>query len=127
MARGLTQAQKKRVQIKLGPQYTQQPLQLSLIVNLFILFFVLISLNLTQPEIPLFHSLPEAEQQLVPKIWLLLLPGLSLLINIIHIGIVNLTKHIDSLMIKLYAWGGLVLQVLLLLVTLRNILIVTKL
>jgi hypothetical protein len=102
-------------------------LQLSLIINFFILFFVLISLSLTQPEVPLFHSLPEAEQQLIPKIWLLLLPGLSLLINIIHIGIVNLTKHIDSLMIKLYAWGDVVLQVLLLLVTLRNILIVTKL
>ncbi len=127
MARRLTQEQKKRIQIKLGPQYTQQPLQLSLIVNLFILLFVLISLSLTQPEVPLFHSLPGAEQQLIPKIWLLLLPGLSLLINIIHIGIVNLTKHIDSLMIKLYAWADVVLQVLLLLVTLRNILIVTKL
>lgn len=127
MATRLTQEQKKRIQLKLGPQYTQQPLQLSMIINLVILFFVLISLSLIQPEVPLFHSLPGAEQQLIPKVWLLLLPGLSLLINIIHIGIVNLTKHIDSLMIKLYAWADVILQVLLLLVTLRNILIVTKL
>lgn len=126
MAKSFESKAKKRVKINLGPEYIQTPIRLSIFATLIILAIILISLNFIQPVVPLFYSLSEPEQQLAGKHWLLLLPALSLIFNFIHLGIIKLTKQLDQLVIKLYAWSGLVVQAILLMITLRNILIVIK-
>lgn len=126
MAKSFEAKAKKRVKINLGPEYIQTPIRLSIFATLIILAIILISLSFIQPVVPLFYSLSEPEQQLAGKHWLLLLPALSLIFNFIHLGIIKLTKQLDQLVIKLYAWSGLVVQAILLMITLRNILIVIK-
>ncbi len=126
MAKNFERQVKKQVKINLGPEYVQTPIRLSILTTFIILVIVLISLSLIQPVVPLFYSLSEPEQQLADKHWLLLLPALSLMFNFIHLGIIKLNIQIDQLVIKLYAWAGLVMQAILLLITLRNILIVLK-
>lgn len=99
------------------------PIKLSILVNIVLLLTVLVAQTFLQPVIPLLHSLSIGTNQLVPKIWLLLLPFLSLLFNVIHIGSTHVFK-LHLLIEKLYLWSNLVLQLILLMVTLRSIFVV---
>jgi hypothetical protein len=112
-----------KTRFKLGPRYVTTPLKLSIAANIVILIIVIGAQPLIQPVVPLFHSLPPGSSQLVPKSFLFLLPAISLLINVIHIGAINFLK-MSELVIKLYAWGDLILQIILLMTTLRNIFVV---
>ncbi len=118
---------KARLKIKVGPSYVQQPLTISLVITIILLLLIVAVQPAIQPHIPLFYSLPNPEQQLAPKAWLFLLPTLSTIINCIHIGAIYLFKEADELMIRLYAWGDLIVQIILLIITLRNILVVLSL
>lgn len=113
----------KKTRFKLGPNYAATPLKLSVSISIVILVIVVGVQPLIQPVVPLFHSLPPGSSQLVPRSWLFLLPALSVLINLIHIGAINIFS-MSELVIKLYAWADLVLQLILLMITLRNILVV---
>lgn len=113
----------RKTRFKLGPKYAATPLKLSVAINLMVLIIVGGVQPLIQPVVPLFHSLPPGSAQLVPKAYLFLLPTLSLLVNVIHIGAINILK-MSELVIKLYAWGDFVLQIILLMIALRNIVVV---
>ncbi len=126
MVKNFDRQTKKRFKLKIGPDYIQTPIKISLVLSVVILLLVVVSINLIQPVIPLFYSLPDAQQQLVSRNWLLLLPALSILFNTIHIGGIRLFSQMDQLMIKLYAWAAVVIQSTLLMIALRNILIVLK-
>ena len=112
-----------RTRFKLGPRFVLTPIKISLAINLIILLITLGAQFFIQPVVPLFFSLPSGANHLVSKGWLLLLPLLSALINLFHLGGIKLFA-LHQLMIKLYIWAGLILQVILLLITVRNILVV---
>ncbi len=78
-----------------------------------------------QPEVPLFYSLGNWSDQLAPKIWLAIYPGLSFAISMIHfaiIGVINL--KLDKIVTTLFAWATIIIQVLLALSLLRILVII---
>lgn len=109
--------------VRLVSKQGEFPVKISLLLNGLILLIVLVAQPFIQPVIPLFHSLPLGVNQLVPKIWLLLLPLLSIIFNLVHIGSTHLFK-LHLLIEKLYLWANVVMQVILLMITLRSILVV---
>ena len=119
-------SKKRGVRLKLAPKYIATPIKISLFITLFLLLLTGVILTFIQPVIPLFYSLPNPNEQLVNKSWLLLLPALSFLINLTHLGLLKIFPKVDRLMVKLFAWSGLILQVILTIITLRNILVVFK-
>jgi uncharacterized membrane protein len=112
--------QKKRVS-DLIPDKSLKPLRFSIVINLVIFGLSLIFYPRLQPEIPLFYSLADANDQLVNKQWLFLLPSLSLAINIIHLILIRVLKKLDDLILALFAWSTVILEVVLLLIVLRII------
>lgn len=119
-------SKKRGVRLKLAPKYIATPIKISLFITLFLLLLTGVILTFIQPVIPLFYSLPNPNEQLVNKSWLLLLPALSFLINLTHLGLLKIFPTVDQLMVKLFAWSGLILQIILTIITLRNIFIVFK-
>ena len=119
-------SKKRGVRLKLAPKYIATPIKISLFITLFLLLLTGVILTFIQPVIPLFYSLPNPNEQLVNKSWLLLLPALSFLINLAHLGLLKIFPTVDQLMVKLFAWSGLILQIILTIITLRNILVVFK-
>lgn len=116
-------AVEKKTRFKFGPKYARLPIKLSLITNLLIVIFVGVTYPFLQPEVPLFYSLPQGSLHLVSKGWLFLLPAISLLINLLHIGLIN-SFSIHQLVVKLFAWADFILQIILLMVSVRNVLII---
>jgi len=119
-------SKKRGVRLKLAPKYIATPIKISLFITLFLLLLTGVILTFIQPVIPLFYSLPNPNEQLVNKSWLLLLPVLSFLINLTHLGLLKIFPTVDQLMVKLFTWSGLILQIILTIITLRNILVVFK-
>ena len=78
-------------------------------VNLFLIIFVLAMLTFLPPVVPLLYGLPKGEEQLVPKIFLVL-PGLCaqaiLILNVALIKFLNdgfLAKSLFYLLIAICA------------------------
>lgn len=78
-----------------------------------------------QPEIPLFYSLNDVNQQLVDKKFIFLLPIIGLLIVITHWLIIKIgSKNTKTVLWRLLAVVTLVLQILILAINWRIIIIV---
>lgn len=118
---------KRRVVVKLGPKYILSVIYACLVINLLVLLIVAITYPFVQPVIPLFYSLADPRKHLVAKSWLFLLPAISFLINFTHIQSLKLINNSHEFVIKLFAYSGLVLQIILLMIALRNIFVVFKL
>lgn len=74
-----------------------------------------------QNELPLFYSLSSSDQVLQPKIWLLLIPSLSMLISVITISMTFAFSSLETSLLKLYTWASLASQIVLFMATLRII------
>ncbi len=79
-------------------------------------FFVL-----AQPMLPMFYSLALPQQQLVPKVWIFLLPLLSLIISLSHALILSAIEQQDRVIQRLFITMTLVLQTLLIVALIRII------
>ncbi len=112
--------QRKKIS-DLIPDKSIKPLRFSIIISLIIFGLSLIFYPRLQPEIPLFYSLADANDQLVKKQWLFLLPSLSLAINVIHLILIRGLQKLDDLILALFAWSTVILEVVLLLIVLRII------
>ena len=58
----------------------------------------------TQPQVPLFYSLSNPDQQLVPKQWLFFFPILSALILILHRIFIYFLRKQDEKITKMFTW-----------------------
>lgn len=76
-----------------------------------------------QPLLPIFYSLALPQQQLVPKVWLFMIPSISVGITLIHTSILSALSGYDRTIQRLFVWVTVVLQVLLILSVVRIILI----
>lgn len=97
---------------------------LSLANSLVMLLLLLVFYLPLQSQVPLFYSLP-SDQQLVDKVFLFILPILSILINLSHFLIVKFNKEIHEYVLKMFVQITFLLQILLLAILLRIIIIVS--
>lgn len=100
-------------------------LPISLLISATSFLGVLIFYFNLQPQVPLFYSLARKSQYLAAKGWLFLFPALSLLITLVHFSILKMIHTADPLLIKLFTWITVGMQVLLGIALLRIILIIS--
>lgn len=118
---------KRRDKIKLLyflPRRSRQPI---LWCFLFLLTLTLISVALypsIQGKIPLFYSLTKDFDQLANKEWIFLFPGISLGIMLINTLLIAVNKHFEPLIINLFTWATLGLQIILTMIFIRLIFII---
>lgn len=87
-------------------------LTFSWILSILFVVVTVIYYFLAQNELPLFYTLATKQDQLAPKIWLFIVPGVSLLINFIHFFIVRALQKHSELLLKLFVGTTIGLQVL---------------
>jgi hypothetical protein len=78
-----------------------------------------------QPVVPLFYSLPRESQHLVAKEWLFIFPAISMFITILHGSILTTSQNSEALLLRLFAWTTVSIQIVLFLALLRIVLIIT--
>jgi len=101
------------------PEVAKKTLYASYAVSLIQIGVAVAAFLFLQPELPLFYTLAEEEQQLAPKIWVLIFPLLSVIINLIHSVLISLDTKKEVVLLSLFARVTTVLQVALLLALLR--------
>jgi len=94
---------------------------LGLFVTLLIALITTVYFFLAQPELPIFYSLPESSGILQAKIFLFILPAISLLISLITMVMIFVLGKIDSSLLKLYTWASVSSQIILFMSTIRII------
>lgn len=99
------------------------PLYLGLFLTLMIALLCGNYVIFAQPELPIFYTMADSEKILQPKIWLILLPGLSMAISLITMIAVHFLNKLESSLLRLYAWASLASQIVLLMSAVRIILI----
>jgi hypothetical protein len=115
----------KKKQFLFIPQSVKTPF---LIIYLSTLISALVTLTFyfrTQPVIPIFYSLAEPIQHLAAKEWLFIFPVISLLISAIHTGLMKIMDKSEQLLLTLFAWTTVVIQMILLLALLRIVYIIS--
>ncbi len=101
------------------------PLKISMIITLVMLVETALFYSRLQPEIPLFYSLADPEQQLAHKPWIFILPAISLLINSLHLILIRVFNQLEELVLNLFTWSTVVLQIILLMTLTRLISIIS--
>ena len=93
-------------------------------VAILTLVFSVIFYPLLPPVIPLFGSLTSVEEILTDKIYLLILPALAIVIDLIHALVIYFGRKYDTLLLTIFAFFTIFVQLLLLSVLLRTVLVV---
>ena len=106
------------------PRWVKAQFFISYICTVFTTLILLAVFTRIQPEVPLYYSLARPAQQLAPKEWLLLIPAISAFMSVTHLVIVNIFSDYDPMIIRLFSWTTVILQLTLSLALLR-ILIIT--
>lgn len=105
--------------------FTQIPKQLrtayllSLLCVSITALLALIMYTAFPPEIPLFYSLASPEQQVVKKVWVLLIPVIALTIFIVNITYIRFNKNFDTILTQITTWSSTFLLALCLLILIR--------
>lgn len=107
------------------PKFVKTPFLLVYLLTLVSALTTLVYYFRSQPQIPIFYSLPEPTQHLANKEWLFLFPGLSVLSTLIHVAITKSIANSDRLLVILFSWSSVVVQVVLFLALARIIYIIS--
>jgi len=107
------------------PKYLKTPFLVSSLTVMTMFLVTLIFFFRIQPQVPLFYSLARSSQHLTSKGWLFLLPTISLFIGLAHLMIAKIAKHADQLLMKLFAWTTVGIQLILGLALFRILAIIT--
>lgn len=95
------------------PRSLRIPLLSSLLIGL-IMGLSVTALQLTlQPVVPLHYSLAEPNALLVNKLWLFVFPTTSLIITCSHALMLYFQRATDLVLLKLFIWATLLVQVVL--------------
>lgn len=103
--------------------YLRPPIITSFAISAIIFIVTIVYYLRAQPELPLLYSLSRPAQHLVPKIWLFMLPSVSLLMSTLHTVLVQLFRNYNHVMLRLFMWVTVLFQFILLLLFLRIVLI----
>ncbi len=115
---------KARIQLTL-PTETKRPTALSTGLILINIAAALLGYFTTQPDIPLFYSLAQNNQQLVGKEYIFILPILAIVFGIMNMLIITILKKYDKLLLTLFSWVTTIFQALLTFALLRILFIVS--
>ena len=106
------------------PRDIRTPYFITVLIMAITTFITLTTYPMLQPEIPLFYSLSDPEQQLTAKEWIFLLPVLSLIILIVNTVGLILISRVDKVMTRLAMWSTILIELLLCFNLLRILIIV---
>jgi hypothetical protein len=81
----------------------------------------IISFLFLPKEIPLWYSLPIAEQQLVPKIFIFLFPALMGIVSLIHSSIILHLRAMDLTIVRIFSYTTTLIILLFLLGLIHSI------
>ena len=115
-------AKKKRVPILRS--YYWPFVFVSVPCSLLCLIFAFVFYNFLPPVVPLFNTLQAASERLADKRLIFLLPAIAIGINFIHALVIYFGRHYDELLLKIFNYLTVYIQILILAVLLRNILVV---
>lgn len=107
------------------PKFVKTPFLIVYLLTLTSALATLVFYFRSQPQIPIFYSLPEPAQHLAPKEWLFLFPGLALVSTLIHVTITKSIATSDKLLVMLFSWSTVVVQIVLVLALFRIIYIIS--
>ncbi len=107
------------------PKSLSRPLMLSLLISCLLALLALTTYLNIQPVIPLFYSLAEPNQYLASLEWIFLFPIFSFFMTFAHFLIVKTMKDLEKVVLKMFIWVSLTLQIILSLAMIRIILLVT--
>ena len=93
-------------------------------VAILTLVFSVIFYPLLPPVIPLFGSLTSVDDILTDKIYLIILPTLAVAIDLVHALVIYFGRKYDTLLLTIFAFFTIFVQLLLLSVLLRTVLVV---
>ncbi len=110
--------------VRLG-RHLKTPVLICFLFSSLITLMVLVSIITLQPVVPLFYSLPQPENYLVPKIWLSVFPVLSFSITFVHLLLLKSIRLYEKIIQQLYAWVTVAIQLLLFLALLRILWIIS--
>lgn len=107
------------------PQKFRIPILISILVTFITSFSAATFYFTVQPVIPLMYTLALPEQQLVDKQWLMIFPALSFAINFFNLLTLNIMKKYKKVLLQIFAWTTVLLQILLLIAMIRIIIIIS--
>lgn len=107
------------------PKFVRIPITLCYIITLSVFLMVLVSYFRIQPVIPLFYSLARPAEQLAPKYWLFFFPAILAVITFGHLGLIYRYHDYERLLLQLFAWTTLGINVLLAFALIRILIIVS--
>ncbi len=107
------------------PRFVRTPFLISYLCTFSLSLGVLVSYFRIQPSIPLFYSLARPAEHLASKEWLFLIPALSGAISFIHLMVINIFHEYDRMLIVLFSWTTVAIQVILSLALLRILFIIS--
>jgi hypothetical protein len=105
------------------PKYLRTPFLISVLLSCLFSLVLLSTYFYLQPLVPLFYSLAQPNDYLVPKIWLATFPILSFVITLGHIFLIRYLFEHQRIIPLLFAWFTVVVQLLFALAFFRIILI----
>ncbi|MBU0974940.1 hypothetical protein KKD03_04545 [Patescibacteria group bacterium] len=106
-----------------SPINLKKPVLISWIAMIAIILVSTIYYFIAQPELPIYYSLAQKNEQIVQKEYLFLFPAISLLMNLLHFQIIKVLKKYSSLMLTLFVYTTAFLQIMFLLSLLRIVMI----
>jgi len=88
-------------------------------IVLSILFFAFLP-----PEIPIFHTMIQPDDRLADSMMIFILPILATIINVIHALVIYFGRKYELLLLNIFSYFTIFIQLLLLAVLLRTVLVI---
>ena len=106
------------------PKYLRPGWFVSLIVVSVVFLMSLVLYAKLPPVIPLFYSLASPSHHVVSKNWMWFFPSILLSITLFHLIIVRAAKDYQPLLLLLFTWTTVGVQLFLAITIIRSILLV---
>ncbi|MCA9369443.1 hypothetical protein KC721_04025, partial [Candidatus Woesebacteria bacterium] len=100
---------------QLVPSEIRFPLATIQVISVLSIIIATLGYFILPPQIPLFYSLAQPTQQLVPKLFIGILPGIAVLFGTLNTILCIEMRRYDQLLLKLFAWFAVVISVVILL------------
>ncbi len=107
------------------PRFVRNPFLISYLCTFSLSLLVLVMYFKIQPQVPLFYSLARPAEQLASKEWLFVIPAISGAISFIHLILLNSYLEYDRMILKLFSWSTVALQLVISLGLLRILYIIS--
>jgi len=105
------------------PKYLKTYFVLSLLTSCILTLVITVAYFQAQPVLPVFYSLGEPTDYIVPKVWIFVFPIFSFLVTVIHLLLTPSLRSYHKVMNQLFGWVTLIMQALCAVAALRIVII----